>query len=93
MHTHLYLTTTRGLADDRRAARHGADATDPGDDKMKRFILAAAAGGGLAATAQAADDAQLRAAIAGSHRTAANVARDQYRHPYETLTSSASSRP
>jgi predicted methyltransferase len=56
---------------------------------MKRFILAAVLGASLAATAHAdnkADDAQLRAAIAGSHRTAANVARDQYRHPYETLT-------
>jgi predicted methyltransferase len=56
---------------------------------MKRFILAALLGTALAATAHAdnkADDAQLRAAIAGSHRTAANVARDQYRHPYETLT-------
>jgi predicted methyltransferase len=54
---------------------------------MKRFILAAALlASSLAATAQAADDAQLRAAIAGSHRTAANVARDPYRHPYETLS-------
>ena len=53
---------------------------------MKRMILAAAVlAGSLAATAQAADDAQLRAAVAGSHRTAANVARDGARHPYETL--------
>jgi predicted methyltransferase len=54
---------------------------------MKRFILAAALlAGGMAATAQAADDTQLRAAIAGSHRSAANAARDSWRHPYETLT-------
>lgn len=57
---------------------------------MKRFILAAALlAGGLAGTAQAADnqadDSQLRAAIAGSHRSSANVARDTWRHPYETL--------
>ncbi|QJE01539.1 class I SAM-dependent methyltransferase [Massilia forsythiae] len=57
---------------------------------MKRCILAAAvlAGGltGLTGPVQAADDAQLRAAIAGSHRSAANAARDNWRHPYETLT-------
>jgi predicted methyltransferase len=58
---------------------------------MKRFILAAAVlASSLAGTALAADkpadDAQLRAAIASSHRSAANVARDKWRHPYETLT-------
>jgi predicted methyltransferase len=60
---------------------------------MKRFILAALLGAGLAGAALAdtkadnkADDSQLRAAIAGSHRSAANVARDAWRHPYETLT-------
>jgi len=57
---------------------------------MKRFILAATLlAGGLAGLAQAADksdDAQLRAAIAGSHRSSANTARDTWRHPYETLT-------
>ncbi len=57
---------------------------------MKRFILAATLlAGGLAGLAQAADkaeDAQLRAAIAGSHRSSTNVARDTWRHPYETLT-------
>jgi predicted methyltransferase len=60
---------------------------------MKRFILAALLGAGLAGTALAnpdldkkTDDTQLRAAIASSHRSAANVARDAYRHPYETLT-------
>ena len=53
---------------------------------MKRFILAALLASGLAGTAQAADDAQLRAAIASSHRSPANVARDTWRHPYETLT-------
>ena len=58
---------------------------------MKRYILAAALlASSLAGTALAADnkaeDSQLRAAIAGSHRSAANVARDAARHPYETLT-------
>jgi predicted methyltransferase len=55
---------------------------------MKRFLLAA-----LASTlvlgangAARAEDAQLRAAIAGAHRTPANVARDGQRHPYETLS-------
>jgi predicted methyltransferase len=62
---------------------------DPGDPNMKRFILAALLGAALAGTALAdnkTDDSQLRAAIAGSHRSAANVARDAYRHPYETLS-------
>ena len=57
---------------------------------MKRFILAAGLlAGCLAGLAQAADnaaDAQLRTAIASSHRSSANVARDAWRHPYETLT-------
>ncbi len=53
---------------------------------MKRFILAALLASGLAGAVQAADDAQLRAAIAGSHRSAANTARDGARHPYETLS-------
>lgn len=52
---------------------------------MKRLILAALLASGLAGTAAHADDA-LKAAIAGSHRSPANVARDAYRHPYETLT-------
>jgi predicted methyltransferase len=52
---------------------------------MKRLILAALLATGLAGTAAHADDA-LKAAIAGSHRSAANSARDVYRHPYETLT-------
>ena len=51
---------------------------------MKRLILAALLAAGLAGAAQA-DDA-LKAAIAGSHRSSANVARDGARHPYETLT-------
>ena len=51
---------------------------------MKRLILAAMLATGLAGAAQA-DDA-LKAAIAGEHRSAANKARDVYRHPYETLT-------
>jgi predicted methyltransferase len=57
---------------------------------MKRFILAAGLlAGGLAGFAQAADkadDTQLRTAIAGSHRSSTNAARDNWRHPYETLT-------
>lgn len=57
---------------------------------MKRFILAASLlACGLVGLAQAADkddDAQLRAAIAGSHRSSGNAARDNWRHPYETLT-------
>ncbi|MGZ5183145.1 MAG: class I SAM-dependent methyltransferase [Ramlibacter sp.] len=56
---------------------------------MKRFILAALLGAGLAGAALAdhqADDGKLRAAIAGSHRSAAHAARDTYRHPYETLS-------
>jgi predicted methyltransferase len=60
---------------------------------MKRYVLAAlastmmtgvfSAGGAHAA---GADDAQLKAAIAAPSRTPGNVARDGYRHPYETLT-------
>jgi predicted methyltransferase len=57
---------------------------------MKRFILAVGLlAGVLAGYAQSADkteDAQLRAAIASSHRSSTNVARDTWRHPYETLT-------
>jgi predicted methyltransferase len=52
---------------------------------MKRLILAALMATSLAGTAAHADDA-LKAAIAGSHRSAANSARDVYRHPYETLS-------
>jgi predicted methyltransferase len=50
---------------------------------MKRLILAVLLATGLCGAAQA-DDA-LKAAIAGSHRSAANSARDGARHPYETL--------
>lgn len=52
---------------------------------MKRLILAAALAAASLGTALAADDA-LTTAIANSGRTPANVARDVYRHPYETLT-------
>jgi predicted methyltransferase len=54
---------------------------------MKRLILAAVLAAGLAGLTSAAqaDDA-LKAAIAASHRSTANVARDGARHPYETLT-------
>ncbi len=51
---------------------------------MKRLILAAMLATGIAGAAHA-DDA-LKAAIASKDRTAANVARDSARHPYETLT-------
>ncbi len=50
---------------------------------MKRLILAALLAAGMCSAAHA-DDA-LKAAIAGSHRPAANSARDGARHPYETL--------
>lgn len=55
---------------------------------MKRLFLVPALATllatGLAGTAHA-DDA-LKSAIAGEHRSAANKARDTWRHPYETLT-------
>lgn len=59
---------------------------------MKRLILAFILGAGLAgattaasaATTASTDDA-LKAAIGATTRTPANVARDVYRHPYETL--------
>jgi predicted methyltransferase len=54
-----------------------------GDTTMKRMILAAMLAMSVCGVAQA-DDA-LKAAIAGSHRAPANVARDAARHPYETL--------
>ena len=52
---------------------------------MKRLILSALLAAGVMSAASAADDA-LQTAIAASTRTPANVARDVYRHPYETLT-------
>ena len=51
---------------------------------MKRLILAAALATGMLQAAHA-DDA-LKAAIASTERSPANVARDPARHPYETLT-------
>ncbi len=51
---------------------------------MKRLITAALLAVGMLAGAAQADDA-LKAVIAGSHRVAANAARDGARHPYETL--------
>ena len=54
---------------------------------MKRLILAAMLATGLAgATGTALADDALKSAIAGEQRSAANKARDSYRHPYETLT-------
>jgi predicted methyltransferase len=40
---------------------------------------------GLGSAAFAAEDDHLKAVIAGDHRTADEKARDQYRHPYESL--------
>jgi predicted methyltransferase len=75
------------LADDRAAALFKMppipNNNSTGDSLMKRLILAALLAAGLCSAAQA--DEALKAAIAGSHRTAANVARDGARHPYETL--------
>jgi len=58
---------------------------------MKSYFVAAlatttlfAASGAIAATE--ATDAKLKAAIAAGTRTPANVQRDAYRHPYETLS-------
>ena len=53
---------------------------------MKRLILAAMLAVGLCGAVQAADDLALKAAVAAPTRTAANVARDGARHPYETLS-------
>jgi predicted methyltransferase len=56
---------------------------------MKRLILAAMLAAGMAGAAHADDapaDAALKAAIASTERTPANVARDGARHPYETLS-------
>ena len=52
---------------------------------MKRTLLAALAATLLLGTAVAAEDTALKAAVAAPSRTPANVARDAYRHPYETL--------
>lgn len=49
------------------------------------FGTAALVMAGTAARAQTAEDPALRAAIAGPWRSAANVARDGARHPYESL--------
>ncbi|HEX8602429.1 MAG TPA: methyltransferase [Pseudoduganella sp.] len=51
---------------------------------MKRILAAALLA--AACTAPAFADDALKAAIAGSQRSADNVKRDTYRHPYETLT-------
>ncbi|NGZ83047.1 class I SAM-dependent methyltransferase [Duganella aceris] len=53
---------------------------------MKRYALAALASTMLfAATGAAQADDALKAAVAAKSRTPANVERDVYRHPYETL--------
>ncbi|KQY86866.1 class I SAM-dependent methyltransferase [Pelomonas sp. Root1444] len=55
---------------------------------MKTWLTAALATASMAAAlgahAQAADP--LKAAVAADHRSVGNVARDVYRHPYETLS-------
>jgi predicted methyltransferase len=51
---------------------------------MKTWMSAAIVALGLLGNAQA--DEALKAAIAGAQRTPANVARDGWRHPYETLS-------
>lgn len=50
------------------------------------MLLAVAALGPTAASADEATTAALNSALAGDHRSAANKARDQYRHPLETLS-------
>lgn len=52
---------------------------------MKKIALTLLMSLGMFGSAQA-DDQALQAAIAGQHRTPANVARDSARHPYETLS-------
>lgn len=55
---------------------------------MKRLLLASALLCGMSGAVRADEaqsDAALKAAIAGSARSPANVARDGARHPYETL--------
>ncbi|MFG6442153.1 class I SAM-dependent methyltransferase [Roseateles sp. LKC17W] len=50
---------------------------------MKTWLIASFAVAALGAQAQAADP--LKAAVAADHRSVGNVARDAWRHPYETL--------
>jgi predicted methyltransferase len=55
----------------------------------RRLAIALSTGlllaGGAALSARAGDDAALKAAVASADRSAAHVARDEARHPYETL--------
>ena len=51
---------------------------------MKKWLLAAVMAAATVGTVHA--DELLKRVIAGPHRTAANAERDQWRHPYETLT-------
>jgi predicted methyltransferase len=51
----------------------------------RHLLLLAAAALCLGATPALADDPVLKTAISSPHRTAANAARDQARHPYESL--------
>lgn len=52
---------------------------------LSALAIGPAAGSAQQAAPAAAEDHALHAAIAAPTRTAANVTRDQYRHPYETL--------
>lgn len=51
---------------------------------MKTWLIATLAVAALGAQAQSPDP--LKAAVAADHRTVGNVARDAWRHPYETLS-------
>src|ERR1700756_2206486 len=78
---HGALDRGRRLADDR-----GWFVIPPSlETAMKRTLFAILASTLLLGAAHGADDNALRAAVAAPSRTPANVARDVYRHPYETL--------
>jgi predicted methyltransferase len=55
------------------------------ETRMKSTLTAILASTLLMGAAHATEDSALRAAVAAPSRTPANVARDVYRHPYETL--------
>jgi predicted methyltransferase len=52
---------------------------------LASFAMVAFAGGAAFSATRPAQPAELKAAVAASTRTPANVARDKYRHPFETL--------
>jgi predicted methyltransferase len=53
---------------------------------IKSIILSIIVGCAMSQPAQADNNAKLKQAIAGEHRSAEHKLRDQYRHPFETLT-------